>query len=158
MNLLCIRFLIKCNILVVFLFTLFPYFQTLRDEGKKFNTLKERNEVIFKITFLTINTVGRQPSDFALVDLVIKKLPEDTLFMMTRLNAHFNSDFVNRARMSTMQGVQVFSPVPFSQYHPDVIEDLHTYEKLDVNRNTGHFDPYNTEHISFYVSDYLEGK
>lgn len=53
---------------------------------------------------------------------------------------------------------QVFSAVPFSQYHPEIASDQDAYRKLDVNRNIGHFDRYNFDHISFYVGDYMAGK
>ena len=31
------------------------------------------------------------------------------------------SDYFNRVRMNTIQGKQVFCPIPFTEYHPAII-------------------------------------
>lgn len=61
--------------------------------------------------------------------------------------------------MNTIRERQVFSPIPFSEYDPDIVynEDLPRPKEMDINRNYGHYDTLNTEHISFYVRDYREG-
>lgn len=62
--------------------------------------------------------------------------------------------------MNTIQHVQAFSPIPFSEFHPDIVysSDLPRPSELDINKSYGHYDSLNTAFISFYASDYLAGK
>lgn len=61
--------------------------------------------------------------------------------------------------MNTVKEKQVFSPIPFSEFHPLIVynEDLPRPKELDINKNYGHYDVTNTEHASFYVRDYKTG-
>lgn len=61
--------------------------------------------------------------------------------------------------MNTIKDWQVFSPIPFSEFHPDVVYlgDLVRPKEMDINKNYGHYDTLNNDHISFYVKDYQEG-
>lgn len=54
--------------------------------------------------------------------------------------------------------LQVFSVVPFTQYHQEAVADQSSYLRMDVNHNNGHFDTYNYDHVSFYVADYVAGR
>ncbi|XP_076048148.1 chondroitin polymerizing factor [Oratosquilla oratoria] len=118
-------------------------------------SVQKLKDVDSKVSWVIIKTSKDQISDFALVDLVVKKFPIDTLVYMTSLTAHVTNDFLNRVRMNTILGWQIFSAIPFTLYDPDIVEDQIVYEKMDVNRNTGHLDRYNFDHICFYVGDYL---
>ncbi|CAL4137218.1 unnamed protein product, partial [Meganyctiphanes norvegica] len=128
-------------------------FKPIRDLALKLT--REHHDAGSKVGWVTIHTSGKIPSDFAVIDLVVKKVTPDTLMLFTHHSAFFNNDYLNRVRMNTVSNWQVFSPVPFAFYHPGVIEDVGAYDKKDVNRNVGHFARYNFHHISFYVSDYL---
>lgn len=61
--------------------------------------------------------------------------------------------------MNTIKEWQVFSPIPFSEFHPDIVysDDLPRPKEMDINRKLGHYDSLNTDHISFYTKDYREG-
>ena len=45
----------------------------------------------------------------------------------------------------------------FQYYHPQGVEDIPSYEKLELNRKNGMFDSLNFDHVGFYVGDYLQG-
>jgi len=55
--------------------------------------------------------------------------------------------------------MQVFSPIPFQEYNPDIVynSDLPEPEQMDINKNYGHYDSMNTDLISFYATDYIAG-
>lgn len=57
--------------------------------------------------------------------------------------------------MNTINQYQVFSPIPFMEYHPDIahMNDIKQVD-TDINRNHGRYDEYNFNNIAFYVRDY----
>lgn len=131
-------------------------FKPLKDLALKYT--REHHDAGSKVGWITIHTLGYQPSEFAVFDLVVKKLQDDTLLLITRHSSHVSNDFLNRVRMNTILNWQVFSAIPFTQYHPETVPDQEAYRKLEVNRNVGHFDNYNFDHISFYVGDYMAAR
>lgn len=61
--------------------------------------------------------------------------------------------------MNTIIQWQVFSPIPFSEYNPDIAYSTSKAREneLDINRNFGRYDEYNFNHVSFYAKDYVDG-
>lgn len=57
--------------------------------------------------------------------------------------------------MNTINQYQVFCPIPFVEFHPDIahINDIKQVD-TDINRNHGRYDEYNYNNIAFYVKDY----
>lgn len=55
--------------------------------------------------------------------------------------------------MNTIEGFQVFSPIPYRQYNP-MISQVKSFE---INKNVGHFDREEYRYISFYSRDYVNG-
>ncbi|KAH9370715.1 hypothetical protein HPB48_013978 [Haemaphysalis longicornis] len=97
----------------------------------------------------------RVPSDFALIDLVVRKLPQDSLILLCQTGMEIRTDYLNRVRMNTIAGVQVFLPIPFTQFHPIITDqDPVAPAFLELKRENGFFDSNNFKHFSFYVSDY----
>lgn len=94
--------------------------------------------------------------NFAILDLAVKKFSSDSLIFFTSPYTEFFNDFLNRIRMNTIQGYQVFSPLPFSEYSPNITQRMSP--SIDINKNMGQFNVYNNEHISFYVKDYMRAR
>ncbi|XP_056637395.1 chondroitin sulfate synthase 2 [Diorhabda sublineata] len=88
---------------------------------------------------------------FATVDLALKKIGLESLTLILDVYCNISIDFLNRVRMNTIQGFQIFSPIPFRQYNSKVSQTI----ALDVNKNTGHFDKEEYKYISFYGKDYV---
>jgi len=67
--------------------------------------------------------------------------------------------WIFQVRMNTILGWQVFSPIPFSEYHPDIVfSSTNTRPKeLDINKTYGHYDTREISHIAFYARDYTTG-
>ncbi|XP_046685952.1 chondroitin sulfate synthase 2-like [Homalodisca vitripennis] len=98
--------------------------------------------------------------DFAVMDSVLKKFSPESLVLVGRPNMEVRLDYFNRVRMNTVLDFQVFSPIPFTEYHPDIIynENRPQPPELDINKNYGHYDSTNFKHISFYTADYLKAR
>lgn len=62
--------------------------------------------------------------------------------------------------MNTISQWQVFSPIPFVQYHPDIINYNENTKNtdFDILHNHGRYDTYNFDSVSFYAKDYVTGK
>ncbi|XP_071454752.1 chondroitin sulfate synthase 2 [Hetaerina americana] len=107
-------------------------------------------------------TGGLRVPEFAILDMAVKKVMPDSLLLYTRPNAILHLDFMNRVRMNTILGWQVFSPIPFAEYHPEVVytgpDLINRPVELDVNKSYGHFDSFDVEHLSFYAKDYLTAR
>ncbi|KAK7071304.1 hypothetical protein SK128_014616 [Halocaridina rubra] len=131
-------------------------FKKIKDLTLKYN--RKYQDSGSKVGWMAVQTLKHLPSDFAIMDLVIKKYSEDTIVFFTRHSPHFTNDFLNRVRMNTIHKWQVFSPVPFTLYHPSAVEENTSYQKLEVNRNVGHFDSLDFDHISFYIADYIAAR
>jgi chondroitin polymerizing factor/chondroitin polymerizing factor 2 len=61
--------------------------------------------------------------------------------------------------MNTILGWQVFNPIPFSEYHPDIVyRSTSTRPKeLDIDKTYGHYDTREFSHIAFHARDYTTG-
>lgn len=56
--------------------------------------------------------------------------------------------------MNTINQYQIFSPIPFMEFHPDIAHINDMKQDTDINRNHGRYDEYNYNNIAFYVRDY----
>lgn len=60
-------------------------------------------------------------------------------------------------RMNTINQWQVFSPIPFVEYNPNLYQ-TDQKSNFDLNHNHGHYDKSNYQSISFYVKDYRSAR
>ncbi|XP_050729542.1 chondroitin sulfate synthase 2-like [Eriocheir sinensis] len=131
-------------------------FKPLKDLALQYT--QEHHKAGSKVGWSIVHTLADPPSELAVADLVLRKLSEETLVLVTRHSAHITTDFLNRVRMNTILNWQVFSPVPFTQYHPELVTTKESYAKMDLNKSNGRFDAYNFDHLSFYVADYVAAR
>ncbi|XP_064455950.1 chondroitin sulfate synthase 2-like [Ornithodoros turicata] len=115
----------------------------------------QRSNAKLATLVIRIPNPGRMPSDFALVDLVARKLPAESLVLLCQTGMEIRTDYLNRVRMNTIAGIQVFLPIPFTQFHPVISEQSQpTRETVELRKENGFFDSNGYSHMSFYVSDY----
>ncbi|XP_058800240.1 chondroitin sulfate synthase 2 isoform X2 [Phymastichus coffea] len=92
----------------------------------------------------------------AIADLYVKKFSSDNLMLFADTRMELKSEFLNRVRMNTISQWQVFSPIPFVQYHPDVIRyNENKHVEFDIIQQHGRYDEHNYDFVSFYTKDYL---
>ncbi|CRL04340.1 CLUMA_CG017432, isoform A, partial [Clunio marinus] len=94
----------------------------------------------------------------AATDLALRKIGLESLVLLFTNVAHFKNDFLNRVRMNTIQGFQVFSPIGFMQYPCKYTALCNSCENCDVSQSGGYFDRHNYDIISFYSRDYVEAR
>ncbi|XP_012278166.1 chondroitin sulfate glucuronyltransferase [Orussus abietinus] len=116
-----------------------------------------------KVTWLSIrlpvvaSTIELDPMlKIAIADLSTKKFSPESLILFVETSIELRNDYLNRVRMNTINQWQIYSPIPFFEFHPDVAyADETNHIDMDINRNHGRYDEHNFNSISFYVKDYI---
>lgn len=114
----------------------------------------ERKYPTVKIPWISVKT--ETPSQIKFMDIISKKHPVDTLFFLANANTNINSEFLNRCRMNSINNWQVFFPIHFQDYKPEVA--YHNQQlpvTTDLVKDAGHFDRRSYEEACFYNSDYM---
>ncbi|KAM4559067.1 chondroitin sulfate synthase 2 [Odontesthes bonariensis] len=114
----------------------------------------ERKYPTVKIPWISVKT--EIPSQIKFMDIISKKHPVDTLFFLAHVNTNINAEFLNRCRMNSINNWQVFFPVHFQEYNPDVA--YHNQPRpatVDLVKDAGHFDRRSFDEACFYNSDYM---
>jgi hypothetical protein len=75
--------------------------------------------------------------------------------MFVQRPAELRKDMLNRARLQSIAGVQVYVPIPFVHFHPSV---AHEGGKRHFSVRSGRFDGQRMDFVSFHVADYVSGK
>ncbi|XP_070159253.1 chondroitin sulfate synthase 2 [Polyergus mexicanus] len=103
------------------------------------------------VTSIDLNPMLR----IAVTDLCAKKFSSESLVLLVEARTKLKIDYLNRVRMNTISRYQIFSPIPFIEFHPDIIyvEEAAPNE-VDVNSNYGKYDEQNYNNIAFYIRDY----
>uniref|UniRef100_A0AAG5DVZ9 Hexosyltransferase n=1 Tax=Anopheles atroparvus TaxID=41427 RepID=A0AAG5DVZ9_ANOAO len=95
---------------------------------------------------------------FVAVDLALRKIGLESLVLVCSNTASFRPDFLNRVRMNTIQGFQVFSPIGFMMYPCEWTGLCKPCENCDVGQGSGYFDRANYDVVSFYSNDYVAAR
>lgn len=145
-----------------YLFIIFIYNQTSEKLGdndpfavlKSMVTLYEsRYQNGAKIAWTPIYTT--RPTQYSIMDTISRKFPAESLFLLCTVGMELSIEFLNRVRMNTINNWQVFFPIGFWQYKPNLVYEEKPYPTtIEINRNVGHFDSNMYLHGSFYNSDY----
>ncbi|XP_003699976.1 chondroitin polymerizing factor [Megachile rotundata] len=114
-----------------------------------------------KITWLSVrlpNNIGSIESNqllkIAITDLCVRKFSLESLILFVEMEIQLRLDYLNRVRMNTISQYQIFSPIPFMEFHPDIAHMNDVKQDTDINRNHGRYDEYNYNNIAFYARDY----
>ncbi|XP_055842343.1 chondroitin sulfate glucuronyltransferase [Episyrphus balteatus] len=94
----------------------------------------------------------------AVADLALPKIGLESLILMGSTSSVFKADFLNRVRMNTIQGFQVYSPIGFMMYPCKFAHFCKECETCDVSQSAGYFDRWNYDVIAFYSRDYVQAR
>jgi len=120
---------------------------------------KDQVKASSQLLWYSLQTKGVTPSHIELMDLVTQKLDNKTIVLLGSPDMEIRSDYFNRVRMNTILDKQVFCPIPFVEYHPAIVYGKKRPSvSLSFNTSLGHFDTFNTNHISFYKTNYLQAR
>ncbi|XP_036770140.1 chondroitin sulfate synthase 2 isoform X2 [Manis pentadactyla] len=108
-----------------------------------------------RVPWLSVQTAA--PSALRLMDLLSKKHPLDTLFLLAGPDTVLTPDFLNRCRMHAISGWQTFFPMHFQAFHPAVAPPQGPGPP-ELGRDTGRFDRQAASEACFYNSDYVAAR
>ncbi|ALC48759.1 CG43313 [Drosophila busckii] len=94
----------------------------------------------------------------AVADLALTKLGLDSLVLMATPGMLFQTDFLNRVRMNTIQGFQVYAPIGFQLYPCSWAHFCKECDTCDISQSSGYFDRQNHDVIAFYSRDYVAAR
>ncbi|KAL5007042.1 hypothetical protein ScPMuIL_015848 [Solemya velum] len=98
-------------------------------------------------------------SDFVLMDLLTRNYKQSSLLLIGSVGMELTIDFLNRVRMNTIINWQVFFPISFWQFKPNLVYQKFPYpSQVELGAKYGFFNKHSFQHCSFYVSDYLEAR
>lgn len=89
-----------------------------------------------------------------LISEAIASLPDDVIVMTSTLTTDLSPEFIYRVRTNTVRGRQVFAPIAFWEYAPQLVYSKPRPDHVDVSRNTGHFGERWYDHLAFFSDDY----
>lgn len=105
---------------------------------------------------INISSIELEPLvKIAVTDLCVRKFSPESLILFVETGIRLRLDYLNRVRMNTISQYQVFCPIPFFEFHPDIghMNDV-KHVDTDINRNHGRYDERNYNNIAFYAKDY----
>ncbi|KAM8933783.1 chondroitin sulfate synthase 2 [Pelodytes ibericus] len=151
------------NSLLTLLFIYDPFQAQQVNQNDIFGQVKgqiaeyERKYRDLKIPWISVKTDA--PSQIRLMDIISKKHPVDTLFFLAGVGSHVNTEFLNRCRMNTINNWQVFFPIHFQGYNPEISEHGQPPSAtLELVRDAGRFDRDVFEEACFYNADYMAAR
>ena len=114
------------------------------DERSKSNKLVEAVESLgrqYRSAHIRVIQTSSTYSRALGIDLGMKQLPAEMLSFFCDIDVLFTPDFLTRCRHNAIKGRQVYYPVIFSQYNPEMIKKFSKKEEvphlLDINKHTG---------------------
>ncbi|XP_068602509.1 chondroitin sulfate synthase 2 [Brachionichthys hirsutus] len=148
------------NVVLTFLFIYDPVEAQQVNQNDIFAVVKaqinayERKYPKVKIPWISVKTEA--PAQIKFMDIISKKHPVDTLFLLASVNTNTNTEFLNRCRMNSINNWQVFFPIHFQDYKHDVVYHKHQLPvAADLIKDVGHFDRRSYDEACFYNSDYM---
>lgn len=100
----------------------------------------------------------RQLLSLVVADLALPKLGLESLVLLATPGMVFKADFLNRVRMNTIQGFQVYAPIGFQMYPCRWAQFCRECDTCDVSQSSGYFDRHNHDVIAFYSRDYVQAR
>nr|KAI8755363.1 chondroitin sulfate synthase 2-like [Biomphalaria glabrata] len=119
----------------------------------------DKSEDGVKTRMINFANNGTYVPEFKIIDTVSDLLDPDALILTCTVGMLLNAEMLNRVRINTIPGWQVFFPIGFWQYKPNIIYDKKPYPTdIEFSSRTGHYDVLSYEHGSFYNSDYKDSR
>lgn len=157
----CIEAKDKSSLMIIFIYSP-SQAQAMASEDvfgkvKGYVSYLEKKHTGAQISWLSVKTTV--PSLVALMDVISTKFSSNVLFLLSNVFTEISIEFLNRVRMNTIDGWQVFFPIPFAQYDPNIIyNDTPDPGHITIIKGSGIFDKSLYEHASFYRSDYVKAR
>ena len=87
----------------------------------------------------------------------LSKFDDDQLVFVVDVDLDISTDFLQRCRLNTVKGQQVYFPVFFKLYNPDFVNRYHRgNNSLLISRSKGHWAHYSFGMVCIYAGDYAK--
>ena len=151
----------NANLFVVFIYDKLQYKNTREDDFAVLKSMISYYESKYmngaRIAWTAIQSSS--PTQFTIMDAISKKFQPEALLLLCTVGMQLSIDFLNRVRMNTIVGWQVFFPIGFWTYKPNLVYSEKPYPTtIEVSPSSGHFDTMIYDHASFYNSDYMKAR
>ena len=151
----------NANLFVVFIYDKMKYSNRKDDDFSVLKSMISYYESKYmngaRIAWTSIQSSN--PTQFTIMDAISKKFPPESLLLLCTTGMQLSIDFLNRVRMNTILGWQVFFPIGFWGYKPNLVYTEKPYPStVEITHSTGHFDDNLYDHASFYNADYISAR
>lgn len=151
-----------------YLFVVFVYESENQERDDIYTVIKStiafyenRHHSRARITWMSVRTggAGSIMVSYMVLDALTHRLAPESLVLRCTVGMDLSIEFLNRVRMNTIKGWQVFFPIGYWSYKPNLIYDQHPYPTtIEINQKSGRYDMHQYVHASFYMDDYLYAK
>ena len=125
--------------------------------GKNEKVLTQVNQLLSRYSHGEISTYELSISAVSYTEgfsYVANLLKDDDLMVFFDHSFVFTSDFLDHCRMNTIKDEQVYLPILFSFYKPELVQKLQKPSML-ISAETGFFLRYNYQVVSIFRSDFM---
>ncbi|KAM3910401.1 chondroitin sulfate glucuronyltransferase-like, partial [Leptodactylus fuscus] len=113
----------------------------------------------YSYLLLEVSSVRTElPSQVRLMEVVSKKHSMDVLFFLVSVWSEVTTEALNRCRMNAINAWQVFSPVHYQEYSPEVSRHSFSAPQSGEFLRDGHFDRLASSEFCFYNSDFMRAR
>lgn len=113
------------------------------------------NKIMMKSVEMNLSSI----KEMEFYDVIVSDFSASTLVSMVTPGMELELDYINRIRMNTIAGVQIYFPISYWQYKPNLAYDQKPYpDMVELTQKYGHFEPLSFFHCSFYVSDFQKAR
>nr|XP_057920860.1 chondroitin sulfate synthase 3 [Doryrhamphus excisus] len=131
--------------------------ESYQDKGKHVQLIKDYKKKYPKADLSVIPVTGNFSRGFAL-ELGSSLSDNDTLLFFCDVDLIFNADALQRCRDNTVQGKQIFFPIIFSQYNPNIVyaDKAPRENKFVLTKKSGFWRDYGFGIACVFKSDLLK--
>ncbi|XP_069585134.1 chondroitin sulfate glucuronyltransferase [Ranitomeya imitator] len=147
---------VALNVLLVYDVSSSGQDKDVYEEVRSMLTELERRYTFLRLELANVRT--ESPSQVRLMEVVSKKHSMDTLFFLVSVWSEVTTEALNRCRMNAIGAWQVFSPVHYQEYSPEVLRRGFSGPQSAEFLHDGHFDRLSSSEFCFYNSDFMRAR
>lgn len=95
----------------------------------------------------------------SVIEAISRKLSNESLILYVDNCVELQGEFLNRVRLNTVLNTQVFFPIPFDSYMPQLAYSSKPYPiDIEINKYNGYFNRFSYQFSSFYNLDFIKAR
>jgi chondroitin polymerizing factor/chondroitin polymerizing factor 2 len=90
---------------------------------------------------------------------IAQNLSADSLVLLAPPCVELQSEFLNRVRLNTIKNTQIFFPIPFYEYMPNIVYPSVPYPpQVDIHKTVGYYSRYSYSFVAYYNADFVSAR